>query len=140
MPGAALDVLVVDDDPVIRRSFGDVLRQAGYEVVEAEDGFAALHQLRTNNVGAMVLEVTMPTLDGLHLLDLMDDPPPVVLVSAQDWNDDIAARKGKIFFFAQKPVSPVVLLAAVELAVGRGQYRMPRSTRPRVLDDPELDE
>ena len=117
----ALDVLVVDDDPAVRTSFGDVLRQAGYRVKEAEDGFAAFALIKSRPAfGAVVLDLALPVLDGLHLLEMIDDPPPVILMSGQGWtwNDPaILERRDKFLVFVEKPVSPAVLLAVVELAL-----------------------
>src|ERR1700676_3427301 len=82
-------VLVVDDDHDVRASCADVLRSAGYEVVEAEDGVTALEHLRLGHVGAVLLDVYMPGMDGLSLLDEIDRFPPVVLLTARGYDDEV---------------------------------------------------
>ena len=72
----ALTVLVVDDDIDVRSSCAEVLRTADYVVQEAADGFAAIEHLRSGNIGAVLLDLNMPGLDGLSLLDQFDQLPP----------------------------------------------------------------
>ncbi len=106
-------VLVVDDDNDVRRSCADVLRTAGYRVVEAENGLAALEYLKSSEVGAVLLDVYMPGLDGLSLLDEIKDPPPVALLTAHAYDDAVVVRRAKVTMYIQKPVAPPVLLEAV---------------------------
>jgi CheY-like chemotaxis protein len=112
-------VLVVDDNDAVRGSFAEVLRTAGYAVQEAEDGFAALEWLRSSDVGAIFLDVYMPGLGGLELLDVLDDPPPVALLTEHEYDPEVISRRSKVAMFLQKPVPPVVLLAAAARMFGR---------------------
>lgn len=105
-------VLVVDDDQAIRTSVAEILRDAGYTTAEAEDGLAALELMRVTDVGVLVTDVEMPRLDGLGLLNALDDPPPVVLMSAQPRVVDARGVRA-VFSYLQKPVKPLVLLDAV---------------------------
>lgn len=115
-------VLVVDDDEAVRASFSEVLRVAGFEVVEAADGFAALETLRERSVAAIVLDVNMPVLDGFAVLDRLDGPPPpVVLVTAGTFDGELTKRRDKFFGFVKKPVRPESLIALVQRAVFAGQ-------------------
>ncbi|MHB8439510.1 MAG: response regulator, partial [Acidimicrobiales bacterium] len=56
----SFDVLVVDDHEAIRTSVAELLRSAGYEVMEAENGARALELLGEHTFGAMVLDLRMP--------------------------------------------------------------------------------
>lgn len=112
-----LDVLVVDDDAAVRTSFAMILRMAGYEVGEAENGAVALAILSSTRVGTIVLDVRMPQLDGLRFLDAMTDPPPVVLLTSHVFDADVMARGSKIFAYAQKPIPPGDLLDLVARAL-----------------------
>jgi DNA-binding NtrC family response regulator len=115
-----LDVLVIDDDPAVRASFAMILRNAGYEVGEAQDGAVALAVLSSTRVGAMVLDVRMPKLDGLRLLDALPNPPPVVLMTAHDYDAEVMARRSKVFAYAQKPIPPESLRGLVAQALAQG--------------------
>jgi CheY-like chemotaxis protein len=116
-------VLVADDNPGVRESVCEILRSAGYEVTEADDGDAALASYSEHPSEVVVLDVRMPRLDGISVVENMvpaPPPPAIVLVSAYDLDQDARARLGtRIFRFMRKPVSPPDLLNAVsEAAAG----------------------
>jgi DNA-binding response OmpR family regulator len=67
MPGLPI-VLVADDEPVIRRLYTRVLSTSGYEVVEAGDGEEAMALLATTEVALVLLDTSMPRLDGLAVI------------------------------------------------------------------------
>jgi two-component system phosphoglycerate transport system response regulator PgtA len=106
-------VLVVDDDSDVRGSCADVLRTAGYRVIEAEDSSAAREHLRSPDINAVLLDVYMPGLDGLALLDELDDPPPVALLTAHVYDEEVVARRSKVALYIQKPIAPTDLLEVV---------------------------
>ena len=105
-------VLVVDDDDDVRTTCAEVLRAAGYPVEEAENGVTALERIRSTDIGAIFLDVLMPRLGGLELLDRLDVPPPVALLTDHNYDAEVIARRSKVAVFLQKPVPPTVLLAA----------------------------
>ena len=118
------DVLVVDDEASVRTSVAEILRGAGYAVEEASDGLAALAVLRDHQVRAMVLDVRMPGCDGIAVVEALEEPPPIVMVSAHVFRDDDVARLGgKVGAMLTKPVPPEHLLEEVERAVRRGERR-----------------
>ncbi|MHB8439980.1 MAG: response regulator [Acidimicrobiales bacterium] len=104
---------MVDDDHVTRTSFRSLLRTAGYNAEEAENGFVALECLRSSSVGSLLLEVNMAGLDGLRLLDRLENPPPVILMGGGEYGNDIILRRAKVFMYIQKPIPSAHLLAAV---------------------------
>ncbi|HML01028.1 MAG TPA: response regulator [Acidimicrobiales bacterium] len=115
-----VDVLVVDDHEAIRASVADLLQTAGYSVAEASDGASALQVLASRKVGAMVLDLRMPGIDGLKVLDMLDDPPPVIITSAFTLDDDDQQRVDpKIFVQLVKPFHPRRLIDAVASAIGQ---------------------
>jgi len=117
MSATDIDVLIVEDDQDLRMSFAAILQDAGYGVAQAEDGFVALEQLRTVEVGAIILDVRMPVMDGYQLLDKLDHPPPVMLITAHGWDAEAVARREKIFEFVRKPIDPADLIALVGRAL-----------------------
>ncbi|MGW1725387.1 response regulator transcription factor [Streptomyces sp. NPDC002306] len=87
-PGA---VLVVDDDPAIRRSLERGLRLSGFRVRTAEDGRAALDAIRETRPDVLVLDVSMPGMSGIEVCArLRDDGQdlPVLMLSALDETAD----------------------------------------------------
>ncbi|HAM03450.1 MAG TPA: hypothetical protein DCQ30_14680 [Acidimicrobiaceae bacterium] len=116
-----VDVLLVEDDEAVRTTFVDILRGAGYTTAEAGDSHAALQQLESLTVRSVLLDVYLPGLSGLWLLDQLEDPPPVVLVTAHDYDPEVLARREKVFLYVQKPVVPTELLRVVARSVAAGR-------------------
>ena len=83
-------VLVVDDEPTIRELLADVLRDNGYDVIEAKDGAAAIHALDhyglpAHHLCGVLLDMMLPEVDGLGVLRHLASvgaSVPVVAVSA----------------------------------------------------------
>ena len=87
-------VLVVDDDPAVRRSLSTALGRDGYEVLAAEGGNAALAHLVAASVDAIVLDVAMPEPNGLEVcrrLRARGDRTPILMLTARDLVDDRVA-------------------------------------------------
>ncbi len=118
-------MLLVDDDSDVRYSCAEILRSAGYRVVEAGDGRTALELLKSSDVGAVLLDVFMPGLDGLSLLDLLENPPPVALLTAHAYDEAIVVRRSKVATYIQKPVDPPALLDAVSRLMAGVERLMP---------------
>jgi len=116
-----VDVLLVEDDEDVRATFVEILRGAGYTTAEAGDSQSALQQLELLTVRSVLLDVYLPGLSGLWLLDQIDDPPPVVLVTAHDYDPEVLARREKVFLYVQKPVAPTELLRVVARSVAAGR-------------------
>ena len=73
-------VLIVDDEKSIRRTLGEFLRKAGYDVVEAEDAETALAQLRAAVFDVVVSDIILPRVNGVELLRLIQGTAPDVQV------------------------------------------------------------
>ena len=84
-------VLVVDDEPAVRRALERALRLENHEVTLAADGEEALDALATEPTDAVILDVMMPKLDGLEVcrrLRKSGDRTPVLMLTARDAIDD----------------------------------------------------
>jgi two-component system, response regulator FlrC len=112
-------VLLVDDEPGMRDTLGDILRAAGYVVTAVGDGDSALVQIRTGSYDVVVMDVRMPGRDGVSVLvDSGAPPPPVILMTAYAMEDRLrAARVANVHAVVQKPFAPRYLLGLVAEAV-----------------------
>jgi two-component system response regulator MprA len=84
-------ILVVDDEPAVRRALERALRLDSYEVELAEDGEQALDHLALRPADAVVLDVMMPGIDGLEVCRRMraaGDKTPILMLTARDAIDD----------------------------------------------------
>ena len=84
-----IKVLVIDDSNTIRRSAEIFLRQAGFEVVLAEDGFDALAKISDHQPKVIFVDIMMPRLDGYQTCTLVKQNPnlkstPVIMLSSKD--------------------------------------------------------
>ncbi|MGA8809882.1 MAG: response regulator [Thermoanaerobaculia bacterium] len=111
-------VLVVDDDPLIRRLLVATLERHSLTVDEASDGLAALALLKEHQYGVIVLDLLMPLLDGFGVLNALDGPsmtsPPVVLVitgAERQAIDHLDPQK--IHGIVRKPFDPEELASVV---------------------------
>jgi CheY-like chemotaxis protein len=80
-------LLVIDDDAAVRASLGLVLRLAGHEILEAQDGQAGLAVLGATHVDAVITDVLMPGIDGVELAERIkaaDPHLPVIAISGSD--------------------------------------------------------
>jgi len=115
-------VLVVDDDATVRDVAGAMLRQAGYEVVEAADARQALQRFDEARPAVVLLDLTMPENDGQHPYDALrarDPDVPIVLCSGygeQVATERFAEREDTVFL--PKPFVVSALLRALEEAMG----------------------
>jgi DNA-binding response OmpR family regulator len=84
-------ILVVDDEPAVRRSVRSALTLEGYEVRLASKGAEALDVLASERVDAIVLDLLMPGLDGLEVcrrLRADGDPTPVLMLTVRNLVSD----------------------------------------------------
>ncbi|HUI25090.1 MAG TPA: UDP-3-O-acyl-N-acetylglucosamine deacetylase [Candidatus Kryptonia bacterium] len=114
-------VLVVDDEAEIRASVRGVLADEGLRVLEAEDGIAALKVMEHEHPELILLDVWMPEMDGIQLLErLRAEPhsPEVVMISGHGTIDTaVKATKLGAFDFIEKPFSLEGLLRVVNRAL-----------------------
>ena len=117
--GAPTKVLVIDDSNTIRRSAEIFLRQGGYEVVLAEDGFDALAKVNDHDPQLIFCDILMPRLDGYQTCALIKKSAkfhatPVLMLSSKDGLFDRArgAMVGSSAYLT-KPFTKDSLLAAV---------------------------
>ena len=106
-------VLVVDDDPVVARSFDRVLTGKGYAVITAPNGEEALRKLRDEKYDVVFTDIRMPGMSGLEMAEQVKARQPwlpVVIVTGYgtDANEE-RARAAGVSAFLHKPLSPEMI-------------------------------
>ena len=127
-------VLVVDDDPDIRRLVSAYLRREGMDVITAEDGETALMHEATQQPDIVVLDLMLPGIGGLDVLRTIRErgPRPVVLLTARDEvTDRVLGLELGADDYVTKPFHPRELVARVHTILRRARAE-PAATSTRV--------
>ena len=110
-------ILIVDDEKNIRASLGRSLRMEGYATLEAADGMQALERLESDEIDLMILDLQMPSLEGIGLLEKMAALgrriPTLVLTAHGSIEKAVRAVKLGAFDFIEKPPSVERILLAI---------------------------
>jgi len=119
----AKTILIVDDSSSLRMAVRIALTSAGYEVIEAEDGKAALAKLDGRKLHLVISDVNMPNLDGYGFVQAMKQMPaykytPVVMLTTEDSNEKKErGRDAGAKAWIVKPFQPPQLLTVVSKLV-----------------------
>ena len=112
-------VLIVDDDPVVRRMLQLSFESEGFDVSTASDGLEGLEAMRRDKPNVVVLDIMMPKLDGMKVMnELQSDDDlrgmPVILLSAKATSLDIdLGLKAGAADYVTKPCDPIELIDRV---------------------------
>ncbi len=135
-------IVVVEDEPAVRRGVVDALRLSGYRVTEAADGVAGLEAAVRLNVDLVLLDLLLPKMDGLSVLaELRRVRPtlPVIVLTARGGEDDrVRGLRMGADDYVVKPFSARELLARVEAVLRRSVDR-PQEVRSARLGRGTID-
>ena len=116
-------ILVVDDEPAVRESLRRALQLEGYDVELAADGQEALERVGADGIDALLLDVSMPRLDGLeacHRLRRAGNTLPVLMLTARDEVEDrVAGLDAGADDYVVKPFALEELLARLRALLRR---------------------
>jgi len=111
-------ILVVDDEPEIRRVTGKFLERSGYRVLSAATGMEGLVLIQDNSVDLVITDIRMPGISGLDLIsqihDLNPRTPVIVITGYGDPSTAVESIDKGAFFFINKPFEISAVLDAVE--------------------------
>jgi predicted GH43/DUF377 family glycosyl hydrolase/CheY-like chemotaxis protein len=119
------NILFVDDDPEVRKVVADMLEDEGYRVEQAEDGIDALIPLGRNKYDLILLDISMPKMDGYQLLEKMKEEnidTPVIFLTAKDKEEDeIKGLQLGAVAYIKKPLSKDLLLLRIKKLLKNGE-------------------
>lgn len=117
-------IMTVDDSASVRQMVGFTLEQAGYEVVQAEDGVDAMNKLAQSQVHMMITDLNMPNMDGIQLIrEARTNPqtkflPIVMLTTESQAEKKQEGKSAGATGWIVKPFKPEQLLAVVKKVLG----------------------
>ena len=132
-------VFVVDDDVSVRESLEPLIRYEGWQTEVFESAMKFLARPRLVAPSCLVLDVTLPDLDGLELQRLIGverlDMPIIFITGHGDVPMTVRAMKAGALEFLTKPLDTEVLLSAIRLAIERSQTALTQEAQMRALWD-----
>ena len=145
MNASVKKVLVIDDDPVITKSFDRVLSERGYTVSTAAAGDEALRKVAANEYDVVFTDIKMPGMDGIEVAERVKARrpwTPVVIITGYGTADNEAKAKAiGVSDFLRKPLSPEMIenSARKALRVIPGGRSEASATVPAALPTPQLE-
>src|SRR5437588_3150676 len=139
---AVATILVVDDEPRVGQLVRDYLEHGGFTVLTAADGASALRTARTGRPDLVVLDLSLPGLDGLDVARslLREGEVPIIMLTARtEESDKLVGLELGADDYVTKPFSPKELVARVRAVLRRAEAAAEPSDLIRVGTEVELD-
>lgn len=116
-------ILIVDDEPAVRRTVRGVLESSGFACAESENGVSALEWLESHHVDVIIIDYQMPIMDGLKLLEQVKilrnghTPRVIMLSGVIDEKDKVKAINLGAYAIIDKPCNFRELVVKVNEAI-----------------------
>ena len=134
-------ILLVEDDPALRRALRTTLRSRDFEVLEAATGESALVVAADRRPDVVILDLGLPDLDGLDVLRRLrafSDVPVIVLTARDEQSEKVRSLDAGADDYVTKPFDTEELLARIRAALRRVPHAVSQPAVVRV-DDLEID-
>jgi DNA-binding NtrC family response regulator len=138
-------ILIVDDERNVRMVYRSALETEGFDVTEAESGAAAVEKFAKSKFDVAVLDLRMPEMDGLELLEAMRDKniktPAVIITAYGDVPNAVKAMKLGAIDFLAKPVTPEQLRTLLNEVIERHASPLAqdrKSSTPKYRAEPNI--
>lgn len=122
------NILVVDDEPVARQSLSEILRLEGYAVNSVPNGQAAVEYVRTHPIELIIVDLRMPGMDGLEVIQVVNQISPeteVILLTAFGTTESaIQALRLRVHDYLLKPAPPAAVVNSVKKGLARREARL----------------
>ena len=112
-----MNILLVDDEDLIRNVVKEYCLNEGYKIYEASDGIKAIEMVKENNIDLIVLDVMMPNLDGFSAckeIKQIKNIPVIMLSARKEEFDKLAGFELGVDDYMTKPFSPKELMARIK--------------------------
>jgi len=119
------EILIIDDDPNLRKTLSDILRAKGYETVAAKNGTEGLDLLKQNSYNLALIDLQLPDISGLEILNRIKADHPstdaIILTGNATLDSAIEATNRGAFSYLQKPYEIDQLLLHIRRAIEKQQ-------------------
>ena len=136
------DILLVDDDEKLRRVLGMRLQSRGYSVASVESAEAALQELDSLRPAVVIVDLRLPGMDGIELLErlqVMRPGLPVLMISAHgDIPDAVRATQSGAVSFLSKPIDSEELESCLAEHLGTREQDQPLHDSPVITRSPKM--
>ena len=132
-----MNILVVDDEKLIRDVIKEYLSEEKYNVFEAENGLEALEIIKNNDINIVILDIMMPIMDGYKCCEKMKeykDIPVIMLSAREDERDKLLGFKLGIDDYITKPFSPKELVARIKAVLKRNNEKDTYAYKNLIVD------
>lgn len=127
-------ILVVDDDPVVGKSFDRVLTKKGYAVITAQNGEEALLKLNSEHYDVVFTDIKMPGISGLEVAERVKASQPwlpvVIVTGYGSGANEARAEAAGVSDFLRKPLSPAMIEESTEKALHASAVAVPQMLAP----------
>lgn len=134
------NILIVDDEPVARQSLGDILQLEGYAVTAVASGEAAVEHLRNYSVDLMIVDLKMPGMSGLDLVQVASQLAPdaqiILLTAYGSMESAVEALRQRVHDYLLKPASPNQIIASVKRGLERHAARLAEQVEAQAVSSP----
>lgn len=122
-------ILVVDDNEDIRIVLTSHLKEAGYNVVCAKDGFEAMQKLKNQKFSLIITDLNMPKKDGIKLTNEVSSQGeiPVLLMTGELENFEVRLRSLKNIMLLPKPFNPGIISKLVTKIIKDAKLSNPQA-------------
>lgn len=134
-----IKILIVDDEQIVRDSLTHWFEEDGYQVESAEDGFDVLRNLEPGKYDIMLVDIKMPKLNGLELLEKVKEIDPecvVIMITAYaSVPTAVQALKNGAYEYVTKPIDPDELSHLIQNAIKQKQLKQENIALKRSIDE-----
>lgn len=118
----AKTILVVEDEPTIQNVVKKYFESEGFNVITANDGFAALEQFNSNHIDLICLDIMMPNIDGWTVTETIretSDVPIIIMTALSSEENVLKGYEYRIDDYITKPFNPKILVAKSKSLLNR---------------------
>lgn len=120
-------IMIIDDDPNLRKTLGDILRLRGYESVSAADGLEGLALMRENHVNLALIDIGLPDISGVEVMQKIKVDYPstevIILTGNATLDSAIEATNSGAFSYLTKPYDIEQLILNIRRAIEKQQAK-----------------